>query len=104
MIFFLSLNNKIFKNALLYVNAFYNYSKSDKGKLAPYLQSKSVRFDDVLDDQATGQIGQIRRKLKADETKSRRRTKVRYLCIYLLNIYVMLIVLQYQCCSLFNNK
>ena len=58
---------------------FFLYSSAYHARLMPYSQDKekSVRFDDILDDQAPGQIGQIRRKLKQEQLRGRNRSQVK---------------------------
>ena len=52
--------------------------QSGASRLQPYTQDKekSVRFDDILDDEASGQIGDIRRKLKMEQQRARKRAQV----------------------------
>ena len=49
-------------------------------------KAKSVRFEDFLDDAATGYVGGLRRKFKADEQKTRLRKEV--LVLSLVSRYI----------------
>ncbi len=50
--------------------------RKEDGEVLKQVQ-KSVRFDDVLDDLAPGQMGPLRRNLKMEDQHTRRRLHVR---------------------------
>ena len=44
---------------------------------------KTVRFDDILDDSAPGRMGNLRRKLKKEEDKTKLRAAVSMILAYI---------------------